>query len=88
MNTASVTIIKNKTGETSDENNYKLRALVTAATKISELCLSIILEDYLVTNDQQFCFKRKHSTDLCILTGKSLTKYHTQENSPVFTCFS
>ena len=87
MKTAIVPIIKNKTGDTSDKNNYRPIALVTAASKIFELCLSIILEDYLVTHDQQFGFKRKHSTDLCIFTVKSVTKYYTQENSPVFTCF-
>ena len=86
MKTAIVPIIKNKTGDTSDKNNYRLIALVTAALKIFELCLSIIL-DYLVTHDQQFGFKRKHLTDLCIFTVKSVTKYYTQENSPVFTCF-
>ena len=87
MKTAIVPIIKNKTGDTSDKNNYRPNALVTAASKIFELCLSIILEDYLVTHDQQFGFKRKHSTDLCIFTVKSVTKYYKQENSPVFTCF-
>ena len=87
MKTAIVPIIKNKTGDTSDKNNYRPIALVTAASKIFELCLSIILEHYLATHDQQFGFKRKHSTDLCIFTVKSVTKYYTQENSPVFTCF-
>ena len=82
-----IIIIKNKTGDTSDKNNYRPIAFVTAASKFFELCLSIILEDYLVTHDQQFGFKRKHSTDLCIFTVKSVTKYYTQENSPVFTCF-
>ena len=71
MKTAIVPIIKNKTRDTSDKNNYRPIALVTAASKIFELCLSIILEDYLVTHDQQFGFKR-----------------NTQENSPVFACFS
>ena len=87
MKTAIVPIIKNKTGDTSDKNTYRPIALVTAASKNFELCLSIILEDYLVTHDQQFGFKRKHSTDLCIFTVKSATKYYTQENSPVFNCF-
>ena len=32
---------------------------MTAASKIFELCLSVILEDYLITHDQQFGFKRK-----------------------------
>ena len=87
MKTDIVPIIKNNTGDTSDKNNYRPIALVTAASKIFELCLSVILEDFLVTHDQQFGFKRKHSTDLCIFTVKSVTKYYTQENSPVFTCF-
>ena len=87
MKTAIVPIIKNKTRNTSDKNNYRPIALVTAASKIFELCLSVILEDYLITHDQQFGFKRKHSTDLCIFTVKSVTKYYTKENSPVYTCF-
>ena len=49
MRTATVPIIKNKTRDTSGKNNYRPIALVTAASKIFELCLSIILEDYLVT---------------------------------------
>ena len=87
MKTAIVPIIKNKTGNTSDKNNYRPIALVTAASKIFELCLSVILEDYLITHDQQFGCKRKHSTDLCIFTVKSVTKYYRKENSPVYTCF-
>ena len=86
MKTAIVPIIKNKTGN-SDKNNYRPIALVTAASKNFELCLSFILEDYLITHDQQFGFKRKYSTDLCIFTVKSVTKYYTKENSPVYICF-
>ena len=67
MKTAIVPIIKNKTGDTSDKNNYRPIALVTAASKIFELCLSVILENYLFTHDQQFGFKSKHSTDFCII---------------------
>ena len=31
-------------------------------------------------------FKSKHSTDFCIYTVKSVSKY-TQHHSPVYTCF-
>ena len=62
--------------------------LVTAASKIFELCLSVILEDYLFTHDQQFGFKSKHSTDFCIFTVKSVSKYYTQQlHSTSYTCF-
>ena len=31
-------------------------------------------------------FKSKHSTDMCIFTVKSLVKYYTCKNTPVYTC--
>ena len=42
---------------------------------------------YLITHDHQFGFKSKHSTDMCIFTVKSIIKYYTRQNSPVYTCF-
>ena len=44
MKTALVPIIKNKTGDTSDKNNYMPIALVTAASKIFEICILEVLE--------------------------------------------
>ena len=72
MKTALVPIIKNKTGDTSDKNNYRPIALVTAAWKIFEICILELLEVYLITHDHQFGFKSKHSTDMCIFTVKSI----------------
>ena len=74
MKTAMVPIIKNKTGDTSDKNNYRPIALVTAASKLFEICILEILETYLLTHDYQFGFKAKHSTDMCIFTVKTLIK--------------
>ena len=86
MKTAIVPIIKNTTGDTSDKDNYRPIAFVSAASKIFELCLSEILENYLFTHDQQFGFENKHSTDFCIFTVKSVSKYYTQ-HSPVLCIF-
>ena len=47
----------------------------------------MILEDYLFTHDQHFGFKSKHSTDFCIFTVKSVSKYYTQQHSPSYTFF-
>ena len=55
-------------GDTSAENNYRPIAIVTAMSKIFELCFSRIIDVYLFTSDNQFGFNRKHSTDLCIYT--------------------
>ena len=64
MKTALVPIIKNKTGDTGDKNNYMPIALVTAASKNFEMCLLEILEMYLITHDRQFGFKSKHSAGI------------------------
>ena len=32
-------------------------------------------------------FKKKHSTDVCIFTVKSVTKYYTNETYPIHTCY-
>ena len=37
-------------------------------------------------NDQQVGFKSKHSTDFCIYTVKSVSKYYTH-HSPVYNSF-
>ena len=56
-------------------------------SKIFELCLSEKLNDYLTTSDNQFGFKAKHSTDMCIYAMKSVVKYYNHYESPVYTCF-
>ena len=86
MKNAIVTIIKNKTGDTSDKNNYRPIALVTAASKLFEICILEILETYLIPHDHQFGFKAKHATDMCIFTVKTLVKYYTDQMTPVYTC--
>ena len=87
MKTASVPIIKCKTRNYSDKNNYRPIALVTACSKIFELCLLEIIEVYLDTHEHQFGFKKQHSKDMCIFTLKSLIKYYTQQSTPVYSCF-
>ena len=67
METSLVPIIKSKTGNSSNKNNYRPIALVTAESKLFEICILEILEMYLVTNDQQIGFNSKHATDMCIL---------------------
>ena len=87
MKTAIVPILKNRQGDTSDKSNYRPIAIVTAMSKILELCIMKLVETHLFTSDNQFGFKRQHGTDLCIFTVKSVIKYYNLCNSPVFTCF-
>ena len=87
MKSAIVPILKNRQGDTSDKNNYRPIAIVTAISKMFELCLMKLMESYLVTRDNQFGFKKKHSTDLCIFSVKSVIKYYNLYKSPVYSCF-
>ena len=87
MKTSLIPILKNKNGDTSAKSNCRPIALVTAMSKVFELCLSKIIDVYLFTNDNQFGFKQKHSTDVCINTVKSIIQYYNYYNSPVYTCF-
>ena len=87
MKTAIVPIIKSKTGNSSDKNSYRPIALVTACSKIVELCLLEMIELYFDTHDNQFGFKKQHLTDMCIFMLKSVIKYYTRQNTLVFSCF-
>ena len=78
MKTLLAPIIKSKTGDSSDKSNYRPIALITAASKLFEICVLEILEMYLVTHDQQFCFKSKQVTDICIFTVNCIFKYYTE----------
>ena len=79
--------VKNKTGDTNDKNNHRPIALVSDCSKIFELCILSIIENYICTHDHQFGFKKQHATDMCIYTVKSVITYHTRQNSLVYTCF-
>ena len=46
-----------------------------------------LIESHLIIKDNQFRFKKKHSTDLCIFTVKSVIKCYNLYNSPVYSCF-
>ena len=64
MRTSIIPFLKNKNGDISAKSNYRPIAIVTAMSKVCELCLSRIMDVYLFTSDNQFGFKQKHSTDL------------------------
>ena len=55
--------------------------------KIFKLFLSEKLNNYLTTSENQFRFKAKHSTDMCIYADKSVVKYYNHFHSPVYICF-
>ena len=89
MKTSIIPILKNKNGDTSDKNNYRPIAIVNAMSKLFELCLTKILDEYLCTSENQtvWLFMKKHTTNLCMHTVKSVIKYYNYFSSLVFTWF-
>ena len=51
------------------------------------VCVRIKKLGKCLTQENQFGFKKKHSTDLCVFTVKSTIKYYNMYNSPVYSCF-
>ena len=85
--TVLVPIVKNKLKPATDSNNYRPIAIATAMSKLIELVILDKCEQYLSTSDNQFGFKKGHSTELCIFSLKEIVNYYNSHGSPVFICF-
>jgi hypothetical protein len=87
MGSLMVPLVKNKSGDLSDVNNYRAIALSTSMSKIFE---SVLLK-HVISSDEidmcQFGFKKNHSTTLCTNVLKTAIEYYTSRSSHVFTCF-
>jgi hypothetical protein len=87
MDSMIVPIVKNKCGDVSDKNNYRPVALANITSKVFELVMLNRLEDHLWTSDNQFGFKKKSSTDLCIYTLREFIEFFKAHNTSVFVTF-
>ena len=68
-------------------NNYRPIALASILSKIIENIIFNRIEHQLITNPNQFGFKRGHSTDQCIYVLKEVANLYVSLNSCVYTCF-
>ena len=87
MQTIIVPILKDKKGVITDKDNYRPIAITSVASKILELVLLKHLSDHLNTQCNQFGFKSKHSTDMCIFTLKQIIEFYVSKGSPVYVCY-
>ena len=85
--TVLVPIIKNKKGDITDIDNYRPIAITSVASKVFEKIILSRIQDSLYTNDNQFSYKVKHSTEMCIFTLKSIVDYYISSSSPVYLCY-
>ena len=82
-----VPIIKNKCGDISAATNYRPIAVSNILSKVLELVILFRIEHYLSTTDNQFGYKRKLGTDMCIYTLHETIDILKQSSSSVFISF-
>ena len=82
-----VPVIKDKAGNINSKNNYRPIALASIVSKLVEIIMLNRMETHLLTQPNQFGFKKKHGTDQCIFALKELISKYMNKDSCVFTCF-
>ena len=63
------------------------KIFVSACSKIFESVLLRMFDYYISTHDNQFGFKKRHSTDMCIYALICTIEYYRLHNSPVYSCY-
>ena len=85
MQTVIVLICKNKNGNISAAGNYRPASLATIISKLFEHYILSCIFPLLATTDNQFGFKPKHGTDMCIFLLKQTVFYYVSKDTPVFS---
>ena len=82
-----VPILKDKSGDLCCKNNFRPIGLSSMLTKVLENIIIGRIEPYLITSCNQFGFKSKHSTDMCVMLLIEILHYHKLHNTSSFVCF-
>ena len=87
MSVVLVPIIKNKCGNINSKDNYRPIALASIISKVMERIVLNRIENNLVTNANQFGFKKGHGTDQCIYVLKEVIQLYKSLNTCLSVCF-
>ena len=82
-----VPLVKNKSASICTKSNYRPIALASVISKLMEYVLYKRLESFLDTTDNQFGFKQRLGTDMCIFALKEAVLKYRGMNSNVYCCF-
>ena len=89
MHVIMVPLVKNKSRDLTNKDNYRLISLLTIISKVFEQIILWKCEDIFLLNEQenQFAFKSKHSTEMCVYILKQIVFDYTKYNTPVYAYF-
>ena len=84
-----VPLLKNKSGDVTDKNNYRAIALSSCLSKLFEFLILTCCKshDTCHDDDYQFGYKKNYSTSLGCATLKHVVDYYRSHGSYVFVCF-
>ena len=68
-------------------NNYHFIAITNVISKMFEHYVLSHVKNYLSTNDNQFGYKSKIGTDLCVFLSKQAVSWYVIHKSPVYSAF-
>ena len=87
MSVILVPIVKNKCGNINSKDNYRPIALASTVSKLLEKIILNRIEHCLITNANQFGFKKGHGTDQCIYVLKEVIQTYNSLNTCISVCF-
>ena len=76
MDTFLVPLVKDSKGKLCSGDNYRPLAITCIASKVLELLILDRYSHLLESTSNQFGFKGKHSTELCVFTLKQVVEYY------------
>ena len=87
MQSVIIPLVKMKSGDLSDVNNYRAIAISTSMSKLFECTIAEPVISFANCEKYQFGFKARHSTSICTNVLKKTVEYYTGRGSHVFCCF-
>ena len=87
MHVVILPLLKCKSKDPADVNNYRPIAIVTALSKVLEHVLLSRIARYLWTADSQFSFKQAHGTEMAIFALKQIVDFYRNQVTPACMCF-
>ena len=79
--------VKNSSGNLNSSDNYRGITLCCTLSHLFENALRLKFSEYLGSDELQFGFKPKHSTNHAVYTLKSCINYFTKRDSNVYVAF-